>query len=235
MGKNRLQDIIDILRGKKLPLKELSKNNNIDIPKKLLKNITLEITGKNNTIRITPPLKNNHIHVVIFGDNNEITINENVAIGKKLSIRIGFNFPNHGKANNTKFIIGKNTSLEEVEYMTYNSNVFCEIGDSCMLSHGIKIYNTDAHPIFDLSTKKLINKVKGIKIGNNSWIGMNSVILKNSIIPDWSILGCNTVFSGKKFTKTNCIFAGNPARMVKENVYWDANGAKCGYIENLQE
>lgn len=44
--------------------------------------------------------------------------------------------------------------------------------------------------------KLIINKIKGIKIGKPSWIGMNIAILKNSYVSLNSIIGCNAVFSG---------------------------------------
>ncbi|MCQ2743328.1 MAG: hypothetical protein MJ230_00835 [bacterium] len=39
-------------------------------------------------------------------------------------------------------------------------------------------------------------------------------------------------FRGAK-SLSRCAFAGNPARVVKENVTWDSNGSNCGYIENV--
>lgn len=67
--------------------------------------------------------------------------------------------------------IKRETSIESLTYVTYNSNTGCIIGERCMLAFDIVIYNTDAHAILDYSTKKLINYVKGINIGNHCWIG----------------------------------------------------------------
>lgn len=232
-----VQDLIDIIRGKKRRAKnkiiEIFKNNNIDIPKEYKDKINLNIEGQNNTI-IVP--KNNHIigniSINIYGDNNKIIFNENVYVANSLSISIGQNHPNFGKVINSSFTIGKNSGVESLSYITFNSNTYCNIEKDCMLSYGITIYNTDAHPIFKKDTKEVINKVKGITIGEHSWVGMGVTILKNSIIPKNSIIGCNTVFSGGGKTKSYCAFAGNPARVVKENVDWNSNGAKYGYIDN---
>lgn len=232
-----VQDLIDIIRGKKRRAKnkiiEIFKNNNIDIPKEYKDKINLNIEGQNNTI-IVP--KNNHIigniSINIYGDNNKIIFNENVYVANSLSISIGQNHPNFGKVINSSFTIGKNSGVESLSYITFNSNTYCNIEKDCMLSYGITIYNTDAHPIFKKDTKEVINKVKGITIGEHSWIGMNVTILKNSIIPSNSIVGCNSVFSGGGQCQSYCAFAGNPARVIKENVDWNSNGAKYGYIDN---
>ena len=231
-----VQDLIDTIRGKKRRAKnkiiEMFKNNNIDIPKEYKDKINLNIEGQNNTI-IVP--KNNHIigslSINIYGDNNKIIFDENVSVSTELSIYIGQNHPCFGKVIKSSFTIGKNSSVEAVTYVTYNSNTYCNIEKDCMLSYGITIYNTDAHPIFKKDTREIINKVKGITIGEHSWIGKNVTILKNSTVPAHSIIGYNAVFSGNK-TQSYCAFGGNPAKIVKENVDWDSNGAKYGYIEN---
>lgn len=231
-----VQDLIDTIRGKKRRAKnkiiEMFKNNNIDIPKEYKDKINLNIEGQNNTI-IVP--KNNHIigtlSINIYRDNNKIIFDENVNVSIELSIFIGQNHPCFGKVIKSSFTIGKNSSVEALTYVTYNSNTYCNIEENCMLANGITIYNTDAHPIFKKDTREIINKVKGITIGEHSWIGKNVTILKNSTVPAHSIIGYNAVFSGNK-TQSYCAFAGNPAKIVKENVDWDSNGAKYGYIEN---
>lgn len=232
-----VQDLIDTIRGKKRKAKnkiiEILKNNNIDIPKEYKDKINLNIEGQHNTIIIP---KNNHIignlSINIYGNNNKIIFDENVYLSNSLSISIGQKHPNFGKVTNSSFTIGKNSSVESLSYVTFNSNTYCNIEKICMLSYGITIFNTDAHPIFNKDTKEIINKVKGITIGEHSWIGMGVTILKNSIIPKNSIIGCNAVFSGEGKTQSYCAFAGNPARVVKENIDWDSNGAKYGYIDN---
>ena len=159
-----VQDLIDIIRGKKCRAKnkiiEIFKNNNIDIPKEYKDKINLNIEGQNNTI-IVP--KNNHIigniSINIYGDNNKIIFNENVYVANSLSILIGQNHPNFGKVINSSFTIGKNSGVESLSYITFNSNTYCNIEKDCMLSYGITIYNTDAHPIFKKDTKEVINKV----------------------------------------------------------------------------
>lgn len=196
-----VQDLIDTIRGKKRRAKnkiiEMFKNNNIDIPKEYKDKINLNIEGQNNTI-IVP--KNNHIigslSINIYGDNNKIIFDENVYVSIELSIFIGQKHPYFGKVIKSSFTIGKNSSVEALTYVTYNSNTYCNIEENCMLANGITIYNTDAHPIFKKDTREIINKVKGITIGEHSWIGKNVTILKNSTVPAHSIIGYNAVFSG---------------------------------------
>ena len=55
---------------------------------------------------------------------------------------------------------------------------------------------------------------------------------KNTLFSSNSIIGCNAVFAGECTKQSHCVFAGNPARVVKENVDWDANGSN-GYVQNI--
>ena len=102
-----------------------------------------------------------------------------------------------------------------------------------MISTGVNIFNTDAHPIIDIETGKVINKIRGIDIGSHCWLGKKSTILKNTRIANDCIVGWGSVVSGK-FDTPHCVLAGNPAKCVKMGVTWDSNGAKYGYIDNKE-
>ena len=121
-----------------------------------------------------------------------------------------------------------------MSYYTYNSYSYCIIGEKCMFSSEITLYNTDAHPVLDKDTLKVINRVKGISIGNHCWIGQKASILKNTMIPDECIVGYGAVVTGI-LKENNAAYAGNPAKCIKTNITWDSNGRKFGYIENKIE
>ena len=88
-----------------------------------------------------------------------------------------------------------------------------------MLSENVILYNTDGHPIYENDSKKLINRVENLTIGDHCWLGMNSRILKGTFISNGTIIGADAVVTGKHFTE-NCCLAGNPAKIVKENICW---------------
>ena len=55
---------------------------------------------------------------------------------------------------------------------------------------------------------------KNIIIGDNCWIGMNSIILPGVILASGTIIGAGSVVT-KSTTDINTIIAGNPARVIK--------------------
>lgn len=227
-----IQKIIDRLRKKEKTFslsKDVIKNNNIQIRKENYKNIYLNLAGKNNTVIIeeNSSSKNAHINIIMYGDNNVIEIKKGFILANNLNMEVGRNHFAYGKVENCHITIGENTSVESCDITILNSNSYVEIGKECMLANDINLYNTDSHPVLDISTGKIINRVKGIKIGEHCWIGRNATILKNTQIANDCIVGWGAVVSGK-FEEEHCAIAGNPAKIVKHGITWTPHAD--GYI-----
>ncbi len=210
------------------------RHNLISVPAKNYKNINFNIDGVNNKIIFEDNniSKSAKININIYGDNNEIIVKKGFYVSLNFNILIGQNHPNFGKVTNSKIYIDENTSMEKVNYFTYNSNSYFNVGKKCMFAFDINIFNTDAHPIYSIGPNEIINKVKGINIGNHCLIGANVTLLKNTNISDDCILGWGGVVSGS-FQQPHCAIAGNPAKIVKTDITWNSNGSK-GYVENKQ-
>ena len=86
------------------------------------------------------------------------------------------------------------------------------------------IYNTDYHPIYDFSGKR-INDDRDVVIEDNVWVGRKTTVLKGVTLGNGCILGFGCIVS--KDVPPHCIVAGQPARVVKENVVWDVSEEKC--------
>lgn len=193
------------------------------------KKLHLSVKGKNNKIIINDCFILNNLTIQIFAENSFLEIGKGSGFNN-FKILMGANNPNAGLLKNHTMKIGENVSIEGALIVATCGNTELVIGDNCMISDKISIYNADTHPIFKKNTKEIVNRSKNLYIGNHCWIGTGVTILKNTIIPDNSIIGAGSVVSGQ-FTIPNCILAGNPAKIIKTDVDWD----KCGkgdYIEN---
>ncbi len=94
------------------------------------------------------------------------------------------------------------------------------IGEDCMFSSGIHIWPTDGHAILDQTTQQPINSIKHpLCIGDHCWIGQNVSLLKNAIVPEGCVVAHSSVVT-REFTQNNCILAGAPARVIKDNISW---------------
>lgn len=89
--------------------------------------------------------------------------------------------------------------------------------NNCVLSWDITVMDHDAHMIYQ--NGQPVNSPKEIRFGNHCWIGFNSRILKGAIIPQNAIIAANTTVT-KDLMIENAIFAGTPAKPIKENVIW---------------
>ena len=92
-----------------------------------------------------------------------------------------------------------------------------EIGENVIIAHGVTILTHG----YDWSVLKAvyadINGSAGkVKIGNNCFIGMNTTILKGTVIGDNVIVGAGSVLTGKEYPP-NCVIAGNPAKVIKQD------------------
>jgi acetyltransferase-like isoleucine patch superfamily enzyme len=85
------------------------------------------------------------------------------------------------------------------------------IGDRCTITHGCIILSHDR------AKKRLDPQDKGqgtVRLGNDVFIGVNSVILRDVTIGDYAIVGAGSVVT--KDVPAQVVVAGNPARIVKE-------------------
>lgn len=210
---------------------EMFNNNTIVIPKGIRKKINISVVGKNNKI-VIPGSVNGSIIISVFGDNNNVCLGENIYAGK-LDIAVGQNHKNFGPVHDCKVQIGDGSSFESTQIIIKNSYAKLVIGKRCMFAFNVTLYHTDSHPIFDLASGKIINKVKTMDIGNHVWIGANATVLKNTYISDDCVIGWGSVISGKFDTK-HCVIAGSPGKVVKENITWDSDGSK-GYVQNEKD
>lgn len=90
---------------------------------------------------------------------------------------------------------------------------FIEIGSRCRITRGVLILAHDysystLRPVYH----KMLLKSGITSIGNNVFIGMNSIILMNTTIGDNVIIGAGSVVSG--CVPSNCVIGGNPAKVI---------------------
>lgn len=219
------------LEKKHIIIEDIGKNTKIILPSSEIKGcIRIRTAGENNSVEIKNTAGiDGIVDISIFGNNCRISIDEDVYTSGTLKIVCGQDHPNFGAVDNVKVSIGKGTSFESVNFITYNSNTEISVGKDCMFAYDIVLYNTDAHPVYDVNTGTLINGVKDMIIADHCWIGMGALILKNVHLEHDTIVGAKSVVS-KSFDEAFIAVAGNPAKKIKSGVTW-ARGDKR-YIKN---
>jgi len=145
--------------------------------------------------------------IVVLGESLIFTSNPNinpVGLSKRCSIYVG---------DGARLYIGYNSGFSGV-------SIFCKkniyIGCNVNVGGNCWILDTDFHPI-DFNSRRLGDysktKSEDIFIGNDVFIGANSMILKGVRIGDRSVIGAGSVVT--KNVPSDQIWAGNPVKFIR--------------------
>jgi maltose O-acetyltransferase len=86
------------------------------------------------------------------------------------------------------------------------------IGDHVFFGPSVQIY-TATHPL-DAIERRKVEFSKPVSIGNDCWIGGNSVILPGVTIGNGCVIGAGSVVT--KNIPDNSLAVGNPAKVIRE-------------------
>ena len=124
----------------------------------------------------------------------------------------------------------KNVKIGNYTYVSYNSKIsntvigkFCSIGPNFIAGWGIHpTHGISTHPMFystkkqngmTLSTDNKFKEQAPIKIGNDVFIGMNTIVLDGVEIGDGAVIGAGAVVT--KDIPPYAIAVGNPIKVIK--------------------
>lgn len=177
-----------------------------------LENSKIKFSGKNNIIFIDGQLKLIDSTIEFRGDNSLIFIGETDDI-ITLDVKI---------YNNSTLCIGKDVWINKGIKIVISEETNVFFGSDCLISYDTCIRTGDPHLIYDCASKKRINKSKSLYVGDHVWIGQHVMLLKGAMVGSGTIIGAMSLLSGKKY-ESNCVYAGNPVRKKKENVFFLKN------------
>lgn len=165
------------------------------------------IVGERCKLELTSFFIRGHGNIIMVGNDCSAVLAEFHLQGDGNTIQIGQGTTMHGRGSCPIHI-----TADE------GSGVY--IDEDCMLAHSVQMRSTDSHSIVDLNGKRL-NPAKDIRIGRHCWLGMQSIILKGCVLEPNTVVAAGSVCGGHMERISNCILAGNPAKVVKRDVNWD--------------
>lgn len=98
------------------------------------------------------------------------------------------------------------------------------IGDYTQIAPSVSIISSN-HDLYD-SRIQIPGKVI---IGKHCWLAVNSVILPNVVLGDFTIVAAGSVVT-KSFSEGNCVIGGIPAKLIKK-----LDPEKCIPFKNSEE
>lgn len=103
-------------------------------------------------------------------------------------------------------------------FINENVQITCastiEIGEGATIGRDVVIRSYDGHTILNDNYEI----AEPIIIGKHVWIGQGAMILKGVTIGDGAIVAAGAIVT--KDVPSNCVVAGVPARVVKNNINW---------------
>lgn len=188
-----------------------------------IKNSTINFTGKNNVVYCEENVKIENASIGFPGHDGLLYLASGHGSSRCVRVTCTIN-------GGCVCYLGGNTAYTQPPVLLCSEQKHIFIGDNCLLAPGIWMRTADPHLIYSIDTKKRINPSKSIFIGDNVWIGQAALILKGTQIYSGSIVGGGAVLANKKIL-SNCSAAGNPARIISENIFWE-DGCVNNYNED---
>ncbi len=112
---------------------------------------------------------------------------------------------------------GTNIQVGKNFFANYNCMIIdvarVRIGDNCQMAPNVAIY-TAGHPIHPVSRNSMYEYGKEVTIGDNVWIGGNTVICPGVHIGDNVVIGAGSVVT--KDIPDWTVAAGNPCRVLRQ-------------------
>lgn len=169
---------------------------------------SIYINGNNNIIKTEGEVY--CCNIKIIGDNNICIIDKNSKMyNTNLIIR----------GNGCVFSLGKCSTIGSAHLVCMGKDNELTIGEQCMISDNVNMWNSDSHPIIDKQSSEIINPSSPINIGNHVWVGKNCTILKGAIVNDGAVIGMNSLVKG--CLDSDAVYAGNPIKCIKTGISWD--------------
>ncbi len=132
-------------------------------------------------LRIAPQAR------LILGENIQICTGCSVIVSYRGVMRIGSDF-----------------------FMNQKARLYCansvSIGDHCRVGWENQIYDSNCHFTYDSINHCIGNAMGKVFLGHNVWVGNRCTISKGAAIPDYGIIGSNSLVSKKLTNESGGVF-----------------------------
>lgn len=137
--------------------------------------------------------------------------NASVEVGRKVQLHRFVKLSAWGNEGKSRIIIGDNTSIGDRTEI--HAGRLVEIGSGCNIAWDVCIMDRDYHK-FNSEQEQ----IRPVRIEDNVWIGCNVLVMKGITIGKGAVIAAGSVVT--KDVPPDALVGGNPAKVIKENVYW---------------
>ena len=181
----------------------------LDTEENYLPGLSVNFRGQGNKLVIGRNFRCSRLEVNFFNDNSTLFIGENVVLAGSLNF----------KGRNTQMSVGTGTKRNSTLFANLGEDDDkISIGENCLFAQ-VKFRTSDSHKIMDIGTGARINKSQDIILEDKVWIAEDTLVKGGAYIGSGTVVGAKSFVS--KELKKNCIYAGAPVRLIRENIHWE--------------
>lgn len=178
---------------------------------KLNRNITFGCEPKTFMVRIgwggTEGRETGKRNYLLLNENASIKFNGRCTMSSGVSLILDSGTLEIGE----KFFCNKNC--------TFSCNDRIIIGDNVLFGWNVELLDSDNHNVVHKNKKKACDRGE-IKIGDHVWVAAFSHILKNSAIPEGSVVAYHSLVT-KQFEGEKLLLGGCPAKVIEDQIEWE--------------
>jgi len=139
--------------------------------------------------------------------NQNIFLGDNVTVGENITLEV---------VKGATLKIKNNVNL--TRNITLAIQIGVEIGNNCLIGENVSIRDAN----HQTKKAKIImtqpSDTDEISIGEDVWIGANSVVLKGAKIPNGVVIGANSLVLKKLVLEPYEIYGGTPLKLLKKRI-----------------
>lgn len=176
----------------------------------VLENSTIRFRGSGNILFSEPDVTLKDSDITFYGDNALLYLSASNKREYRLHLDLW---------SGTAAYFGSNNYFNGTLNAIVSERRNLIIGGGGVFSFGIWMRTADPHLIYDIESRKRINMSRSILIGDHVWLGQNAFVLKGSKVGSGSVISAACVLANKE-VESNTVYAGNPARKIRENIFY---------------
>lgn len=118
--------------------------------------------------------------------------------------------------SNAELNIGNDVAMGPLTRISCANSI--TIDNNVRFGMEITVMDTDLHYTYNIEKDKLSTLSSPIHIGKNCWIGIRCLILKRTVLPDYTIVGAYSICNKKMDNPPFSLIAGNPVSIKAKNI-----------------
>lgn len=165
------------------------------------------------------------VTVKFSGEGGNLVVFRDLDTSQRISENFRVEALNGGQVEIGKFLFAN------AGVLVHASNASVVIDDDVMCDSGVVIKAVNYHSVYEEDGTRLKNK--DLYIGKHVWLDYDSTVYAGAVIGAGTVVEAGSTVYDR--IPNNCLVRGNPARIVKRDIFWSWKGVPENYYDLPKE